>query len=544
MSGVVTVKARRVLFKDSCREIAGTAPDRWVLNSGVWTIVAGNMIQFNMPAGGPGVLVAPTERNQVTPIGLIKQRKRTLNDFTITFNAWQAGGYARYICWASVPIGAILGNSYVVELDGVNLNVYRSNANVLTLLGTTPLAPTQFLPYTFIFDFDPDTGAFDLIDSTGVYHVFGVDNSPLASGDYIGLGGHLGQYDFTPPIRVRRPDDAYVLDAHYFGLLTKGVSSFELQTAKDDDSGTTACEWEENDGLEVIIEDGVSEYLEFWGRVEEVKDAGDEGHITVSCLDWRAEMLHMEGVKAPGAALTVGQIIDLLVDTNCRTLRNGDLTATAEVAAARTLNGEDLYEILWKLAQEAGFSIWQTGDGKLLIGSAWTASGITIDDEDIIAYKQVKDGYDLAQTVKVYYAGGASASVGGAPGSGQTYGPNEKYLIDTSIPNVAQATARANYWFNIYGTPAIVIDVWCSVGHGLTPGMTGNITFGQMQLNNKNFLVLEKEWDIPDCVTGPGFRFRLALYGNVAPPERHLFGYIDKLGRMAKLAQWGLGQQI
>lgn len=529
------VGVRIVPFKDGFFEPDGTTPDRWASNYGTYAnfnIGTVSSVKKLRHTGTDGGVVAPADNGTLR--GTIGQTQRLYFDYTINLGA--PGGTCYFIFFASTNTGTYLGDSYAYYITATDSYLYESTANVLTELAHTVQAHTPGVDYEIIIDYDPSTGVFTITEN-GATIVSYTDPSPLTGGSYIGINA-LNDVDISA-VRVRRPWEEDLVSLSVIQRLTKAISTFnmKIQTADIGEGGTSA-EWQNGDGIEIILHDGTTENLDFYGRVERITDSGDQGNIEIQGSDWRSEGIVTENTYSSGANL-ISDIIRNIVVNKLQVLRDGGIKATSETPVARTLQGKYAYNAIIELAQEAGYSVWQTPEGELKITDTYPASGITIIGDEIAGYKMIEESRDVVTSVKVGYAGGGSYTYeDDTLAAFKKCGRHEKIIIDKSIPDATQAAARGNYWINRYGAVVKVIDVWCTDFHELKIGETGTVTIGQLGITAQNFLCLEKEYDVPN---GLGIRFRLQVTTGT-PIERHHLNLGDKLGKVSTEMQQSLAQ--
>jgi hypothetical protein len=522
------VKVRRVLFRDWVKEADGTNPSRWVQNSGTWTVQS-NTIQFNSLVG-TGVAVAPAE--QTVLCATVAQDGEMYYDITMNPVDYDTGDFEpvmAFVMFASASSGAYLGNSYVLAIESDTVYLYRSDANVLTLLDSQAATFSKNVPHDFVVHYTPSTGDWT-VDLDDVLVLEATDDT-YTTGDYLGLRAEYVQGRFSL-IRARCPDMETVSRITVSSGMTKSVGEAHVYYGQEGDSATSFVV---GDGIEIVFEGVSSETVDFWGKVERLIDCLEDTDEIVA-YDWRVELLKAEAFQSTTTD-KVSELITNMIGDKCRILTTGGVKETTDTADTRNISGERLLAGFKRLALEVGYFITYDGEKELIISDTFTASGLTLTEDDIIKAERVNDLVGEVNTVRTYHAGGVTTG-GGSGAAYEAYGRSENIMVDSQCPNATQAAARATTITDRYSGDKPTYDIWSTVDT-LNPGDTGTISLDWFDVDAQTFLVLEKFYDIPD---GCGTRYRINITGTVK--ERHLLSGKDSIARHGEDSTLGLGLGI
>jgi hypothetical protein len=537
------MNVHKVYLKDDYQEPNGNA-DNWIEDAGAaqTAILA---MKYRMNASGGGVSCRSRWRTvfpQALPI-----------EYQSSFVQYAPGTQAGYM-WgfyfeSDAFVGAHYGNGYLVVIEdngagGKQINIYEVAANVLTSRATGAVTCAQGTTYDLKVTYNPSTGV--IATFYRAYTVGGTedwitgptwtDASPKSDGTWFALKCEGADIDWSRT-RARRAACQYLIDwASAIHTMSTGTGTFKFAVMCDT---TGVTEFDINDGIEIELEDSAGQlYEDLDGCVENVDFDTESQLATVSGRDWRGEGLRTEGAYAGGAAKN-SDIIAAIVST-LQILKEGNVKASADAAAARTLAGKYALDQIRDLCLEVGYSDWQTFWRHWNITNTYPASGVAIvEGTDYIhgAHWVKSGGMDAANELIVYYTGGARTSYADTVAQA-AFGVRQRIVIDPTIPDLAHANLLAGNLVARLGQNYRTVDYYDLGHHGLQVGQTITLTIGSLGIAATTALITEKEYG-PNI---PGIRFRVVLSGTIE--VERLDSVVRMLGRTGTKTNAALAYEI
>jgi len=507
---------RRVELRDYFIESDNGAPTaQWTAVDGTWAIASRKL---NHAGGGP----PPTADGTVYKTVAWAQGEKLCYDIKMEPTVLGADWSFGLIIQADAIAGRYLGNSYVLELTAAATKIQESAANSLTQLGTVANAHTTGETYRFEVIFDPSLGTFtvyedvDLADArpeatTGALTC--TDSAGVLTGNQrIGLFCVNCTVDFEL-FQVHRPACETVVDGtvRYSKFLNKRPASFEMDIGLDDDGST--LEFDLNDDVEIIIEDGTLQYRELFARVEKFERDPVGGTAHMMGRDISRELTTVEAVKTIGAPAALSTHITGIVDDNCSLCTSLDVKA-----GGGNYEGDYKQRSAWSqmtsLCRQLGYGMWVKPTGEVMATDTYVASGITIDnDDDVVLFaREETDMFDLCNTMRVVGSGAVTEARTDATSQG-TYGKRGGpypggVIVDRRIAAAGNAQAEGDFWITNYKDPCRIVTVDCADFHELNVGETCTLNLDNLGIVALPALVTEKHYDDRN----PWLTFVCALY--------------------------------
>lgn len=362
---------------DYVHEPAGT-PDKWTEQTATVDV---------MTAGGRAYLrVAATTGNEPTgssiatdtmPAGETREFYWTMFEGTGDVTRDYEAGFGCFFTTTSLA-----GDGYLIHQTETTMTLKRYNAGTPTTVTSQSWAATHGRRYYYYFRFDPSTGDYVVKRGTqdGLFEdeIEGTDASPLDGGAtryalLYGKGTSTAINLGFDAIRILSGRDEFIQSFLYNVPLHKGAGGFEFTTVNDQEAEFDR--YALNDRIEIVLEDGTYEYVDFYGIVE-VIDAREEskGQVRVAGRDFLSPGLNDDYEDDISSATAIGTIMAGIVDDMFPDLTSAEMALTGDTII-RSFKGKRALQVLFDLALEAEWTLRVARDLEVMADKDFRVGG-------------------------------------------------------------------------------------------------------------------------------------------------------------------------
>jgi len=512
------MRIRRVILQDFFHESDNTSPTRnWtglsIIGTGDWNILS-RTLWYQKDAPGEAGTAYWTDA--------YVQSERVRYQVKINIKHTNAGFMCGLIFQADANAGAYLGNSRVLLLSATHVTLYPCAGDTLgAAISSTAHTHSAVNDYRIMIDYDPATGVFEIFEDDAMYdgrpdpttsRATGTDPSPLTGNNRVGVFAHDCNCEFTL-FQVQRPDSDMIVDGSvsYHKYVSKRPMTFAFAVAIDDDKSMTR-EFQRNDDVEIIIEDGTVAYRECYGRIEWEEWDTARGSCKFTGRDPFQQLLVQEAVYNSGGVKDNQEKIQAILSAHSDDLPGIDVKAGGN-DYENVYYGRSSWDVISSLARQAGYGMWFSKDREVMVTDSYPASGVTIDSDTDPVFDAcvIEDIYDLCNDNRLYSTGNVQTQADAT--SKATYGKRGGPLaggsgVDLHITADAQGAEEGQFWVDMYKDPVQAVLVRVADYHELDVGMTLTLNIDQLGLTGATALCVEKHY----MDGSPWFTFHCVIY--------------------------------